>query len=140
MGWSSCSPRCPCTGRTSCPASRRRRPRSRSSTRPLPRRASSARTGRRRSRSCATSRSGHVGELGDGPLEWLLWQTLVGAWPLDEERLTPYLVKAAREAKLRTSWTRPDARFEESVAAYVRRVLADDAVRSGVAATVERLH
>src|SRR5439155_6903461 len=82
----------------------------------------------------------HVGELGDGPLEWLLWQTLVGAWPLDEERLTPYLVKAAREAKLRTSWTRPDARFEESVAAYVRRVLADDAVRSGIAATVERLH
>jgi (1->4)-alpha-D-glucan 1-alpha-D-glucosylmutase len=81
-----------------------------------------------------------VGELGDGPLEWLLWQTLVGAWPLDARRLTGYLVKAAREAKLRTSWTRPDAAFEESLAGYVQRVLAHDAVRSGVAATVDRLH
>ena len=49
------------------------------------------------------------GRAGDGPLEWLLWQTLVGAWPLDAQRLTRYLVKAAREAKLRTSWTLPDA-------------------------------
>jgi len=82
----------------------------------------------------------HVGDLGDGPSEWLLWQTLVGAWPLDEDRLTGYLVKAAREAKLRTSWTRRDAAFEQSVVGYVQRVLADDAVRSGVAAVVERLH
>jgi (1->4)-alpha-D-glucan 1-alpha-D-glucosylmutase len=82
----------------------------------------------------------HVGDLGDPSLEWLLWQTVVGAWPVDENRVTRYLVKAAREAKLRTSWTRPDEAFEASLAGYVRQVLDDEAVRSGVAATVQRLH
>ena len=46
-----------------------------------------------------------AGELGDPLLEWLLWQTLVGAWPLDAARLSAYLAKAAREAGLRTTWT-----------------------------------
>jgi len=85
----------------------------------------------------------HVGELGlehGGPLEWLLWQTLVGAWPLGPDRLTAYLVKAAREAKSGTSWTRPDVAFEEALVGYVHRVCAEDAVLSGVVAMVERLH
>ncbi len=38
-----------------------------------------------------------------------MWQTLVGAWPIDDERLTGYLRKAMREAKLSTSWTDPDS-------------------------------
>ena len=39
------------------------------------------------------------------PTEYLLWQTLVGAWPLGEERLAGYATKAVREAKLHTAWT-----------------------------------
>ena len=36
--------------------------------------------------------------LGDGPLEHLLWQAIVGAWPASPERLHAYAEKAAREA------------------------------------------
>jgi (1->4)-alpha-D-glucan 1-alpha-D-glucosylmutase len=81
-----------------------------------------------------------AGELGDDRLEWLLWQSAVGAWPVDAGRLTAYLVKAAREAKLRTSWTRPDEAFEAAVAEYVSQVLADPALTAGIQQTVDRLH
>jgi (1->4)-alpha-D-glucan 1-alpha-D-glucosylmutase len=58
-------------------------------------------------------------------LEYLMWQTLVGAWPLDGDRLTEYLTKAMREAKTRTSWTDGDPAYERDVAGYARGVLAD---------------
>jgi (1->4)-alpha-D-glucan 1-alpha-D-glucosylmutase len=91
------------------------------------------------------SQVGELAQDGGGPAEWLLWQTLVGAAPLDgdpldEDRLTAYVVKAAREARVGTSWTRPDAAFEASLVEYARLALVDEAVRSGVAAVVERLH
>ena len=41
----------------------------------------------------------------DANTEYLLWQTLVGTWPIDADRLTAYLEKATREAKRRTTWT-----------------------------------
>ena len=43
-------------------------------------------------------------------------QTIVGAWPLTSNRLEEYLLKAAREAKQRTSWTEQDAAFEGALA------------------------
>ena len=55
-------------------------------------------------------------------LNLLAWQTLVGAWPISDERLGDYLLKAARESKLRTTWTEPDEGFEKSVAAWPARV------------------
>ncbi|MCW2885877.1 MAG: malto-oligosyltrehalose synthase [Streptosporangiaceae bacterium] len=58
-------------------------------------------------------------------LEYLMWQTLVGAWPIDAGRLTEYLTKAMREAKTRTSWTDGDPGYERDVLDYARRVLAD---------------
>ncbi len=81
-----------------------------------------------------------AGELGDGRLEWLLWQTLVGAWPVGEERLAGYLVKATREARLRSSWTRPDEEQEAATRAYVGRVLGDAVLAGSVGRMVERLH
>jgi (1->4)-alpha-D-glucan 1-alpha-D-glucosylmutase len=57
-------------------------------------------------------------------LNLLAWQTLVGAWPIGDERLGDYLLKAARESKLRTTWTEPDEEFEKSVAAWPSRVRA----------------
>ena len=56
---------------------------------------------------------------------YLAAQTLVGAWPIDAERLSAYLLKAAREAKLRTSWTTPDEAYEASLERFVRNILAD---------------
>jgi (1->4)-alpha-D-glucan 1-alpha-D-glucosylmutase len=60
----------------------------------------------------------------DPHAEYLVLQTLVGAWPIDEARLIAYLEKAMREAKRRTTWTQVDAAYEEALWAYVRGALA----------------
>ena len=46
--------------------------------------------------------------------EYLIYQTLVGAWPIDAERLRAYVLKATREAKRHTSWINPNARYDET--------------------------
>ncbi len=57
--------------------------------------------------------------------EYLLWQTLAGAWPIEPGRLTEYLRKAMREAKSATSWTDPDTDYEAAVLGLAKAVLAD---------------
>jgi (1->4)-alpha-D-glucan 1-alpha-D-glucosylmutase len=64
----------------------------------------------------------------DGPdrnIEYLLYQILVGAWPIDVDRATAYLLKAAREAKTQTSWTNPNEAFEAALTGFVAGILAD---------------
>jgi (1->4)-alpha-D-glucan 1-alpha-D-glucosylmutase len=51
----------------------------------------------------------------DPATEYLIWQTLVGAWPIDEQRLRDYLIKAIREAKTHTTWADPDTAYENAV-------------------------
>jgi malto-oligosyltrehalose synthase len=72
----------------------------------------------------------------DSPLEpdldYLMWQTIVGAWPLPADRLKGYLTKAMREAKTRTSWLDPDPAHEESVLAYAEAVLSSEPVTEDV--------
>ncbi|MEV7396998.1 malto-oligosyltrehalose synthase [Aeromicrobium sp. NPDC092404] len=58
-------------------------------------------------------------------LNLLAWQTIVGAWPISDERLSDYLLKAARESKLRTTWTEPDEAFEELVVSWPARARAE---------------
>jgi len=70
---------------------------------------------------------------------YLLWQTVVGAWPIEADRVVEYMLKALREGKERTTWTAPDEEYEAAVTSLVRAVLADEAIRDGVAAFVERL-
>jgi (1->4)-alpha-D-glucan 1-alpha-D-glucosylmutase len=65
--------------------------------------------------------------------EYHFYQTLVGTWPLTEpdpagavayrERIEAYMLKAAREAKQRTSWTERHAPYEEALLQFVRSVL-----------------
>jgi (1->4)-alpha-D-glucan 1-alpha-D-glucosylmutase len=69
-------------------------------------------------------------EAPDAGEEWLLYQTLVGAWPLDvaargslPERIAAYMQKAVREAKVHTSWTAPDLGYEHDLADFVAAVL-----------------
>ena len=50
------------------------------------------------------------GEAPDWTEELFVYQTLVGAWPIEPERLEPYLEKALREAKRNTSWVEPNER------------------------------
>jgi (1->4)-alpha-D-glucan 1-alpha-D-glucosylmutase len=53
--------------------------------------------------------------LNDGPLESLLWQAIIGAWPASRERLHAYAEKAAREAGNSTGWATPNAGFEQQM-------------------------
>lgn len=76
----------------------------------------------------------------DDRTEHLLWLTLAGAWPISADRLTAYLTKACREAKLQTSWLRPDEAYERAVLARAESALAEQAVRDDVAAFVAALH
>jgi (1->4)-alpha-D-glucan 1-alpha-D-glucosylmutase len=75
----------------------------------------------------------------DPETEYLLWQTLVGTWPITAERLLPYLVKAMREAKVHTSWTEPDEGYESAVLHLARGVLDDPRLTASVAAFVTEI-
>jgi (1->4)-alpha-D-glucan 1-alpha-D-glucosylmutase len=66
--------------------------------------------------------------------EYLLYQTLVGAWPaeplIDEkdwnefsQRIESYMLKAIREAKQNTSWINRNVAYEEAVSSFVRTLL-----------------
>lgn len=75
-------------------------------------------------------------ESPDSVSELFLYQSMLGAWPLDEadepefaHRMEQYAVKAAREAKLRTSWIHPHDAYERAVVSFVRGVL--DPAESG---------
>ena len=66
-------------------------------------------------------------EWPDRNAEYLLYQTLVGVWPIEPERLEAYLVKALREAKTHTSWSAPAAEYEDAVTAFALGALRDEA-------------
>lgn len=60
----------------------------------------------------------------DRHAEYLLYQTLLGAWPLSPERCWSYMLKACREAKIRTSWQEPNAGYEDSLREFIEGVYA----------------
>jgi (1->4)-alpha-D-glucan 1-alpha-D-glucosylmutase len=57
--------------------------------------------------------------LPDRHAEYLLYQTLIGAWPIDHDRAWSYMLKACREAKISTSWHEPNISFEEKIRGFV---------------------
>jgi (1->4)-alpha-D-glucan 1-alpha-D-glucosylmutase len=80
--------------------------------------------------------------------EYLLYQTLVGAWPADEadesmesfaKRITEYMEKATKEAKRRTSWINPNAAYDRGVHHFVSELLAPDSPFPGVFVPFQRL-
>ncbi|MCF8198767.1 MAG: malto-oligosyltrehalose synthase [Sulfuritalea sp.] len=66
--------------------------------------------------------------------EYLLYQTLIGTWPLempDEtalaaycERIEAYMIKALREAKVHSSWIKPNDEYEAAMSGFVQALLA----------------
>ncbi len=86
-------------------------------------------------------RSSDLGPAPSSNDEYLLYQTIVGAWPLDLsgpeylgidafcERIGHYMLKAVREAKARTSWAAPAEDYESALTQFVERVL--DPTQSG---------
>jgi (1->4)-alpha-D-glucan 1-alpha-D-glucosylmutase len=71
----------------------------------------------------ALNASHRRGDFPDKNTEYLLYQTLVGAWPLSPERLIEYTRKAAREAKEHTSWIEPNTAFEEALQNFIEGML-----------------
>ncbi|HXA05156.1 MAG TPA: hypothetical protein VNY30_09975, partial [Bryobacteraceae bacterium] len=63
------------------------------------------------------------------PFEYMLYQTLLGVWPLDQregalvERMQAYAVKAAREGKQETSWLNPNEAYEVGLQTFIARIL-----------------
>jgi (1->4)-alpha-D-glucan 1-alpha-D-glucosylmutase len=64
--------------------------------------------------------------------EYLFYQTVLGAWPWGEETLSPefieridaFMLKAARESQVHTTWINPDTAYEEALSRFVRQALA----------------
>ena len=77
--------------------------------------------------------------LPEPTLNLLAWQSLVGAWPISQERLVRYLEKASREAEIATSWTEPNAEFDAAVAAWPKAVLTDAELAADVEAFVTQV-
>ena len=85
-----------------------------------------------------------TGELDDDGLvdartRYLVLQNLVGAHPIDAGRLGAYALKAVREAKDRTSWTRPDPTYEAALETLVQQACADEALATAVEQFVEHI-
>ncbi|HEU5244711.1 MAG TPA: malto-oligosyltrehalose synthase [Gaiellaceae bacterium] len=66
-----------------------------------------------------------TGGMDDPNEEYLVWQTLVGAWPIVPGRLELYLEKALREGKRTTSWLDPDEAHERRVKDFVRSLYSN---------------
>ena len=79
------------------------------------------------------------GSWPDHNIEYLLYQTLVGAWPIDEERTLAYLQKASKEAKEHTSWTDPNPGYDDALAHFVSGVLRDEEFLRDLQAFVDAL-
>jgi (1->4)-alpha-D-glucan 1-alpha-D-glucosylmutase len=68
-------------------------------------------------------------EAPDGNDELLIYQTLIGAWPLEEptahfeQRVRECLLKSVREAKQRTTWRAPNSNYESAVLDFVSAIL-----------------
>ena len=67
--------------------------------------------------------------------EYLFYQTIIGAWPvnsMDEKeyevfknRIRDYMLKAIREAKINTSWINPDTVYEDTLTGFIEAAMSD---------------
>jgi (1->4)-alpha-D-glucan 1-alpha-D-glucosylmutase len=60
------------------------------------------------------------GQAPDAIEQYFLFQTLVGVWPIEVERIESYMEKALREAKRHTAWVDGDPAWEGAVRQFVR--------------------
>jgi (1->4)-alpha-D-glucan 1-alpha-D-glucosylmutase len=79
-------------------------------------------------------------ELPDRNTEYFLYQTMIGAWPISEERLQAYMMKAAREAKEQTSWTQQNKEFEDALQTFIAQIYASREFVADLEALVKRVN
>jgi (1->4)-alpha-D-glucan 1-alpha-D-glucosylmutase len=79
-------------------------------------------------------------EAPDANEEYLLYQTLLGAWPLEPysakefadfvRRIQEYMLKALHEAKVHTSWINPNTAWDEAVKQFIALILDEASGRA----------
>ena len=62
----------------------------------------------------------------DANEQTLIYQSMLGAWPVEPDRLKQYLTKALREAKTHTSWIEINEEYERRVMSFVDALYAND--------------
>jgi (1->4)-alpha-D-glucan 1-alpha-D-glucosylmutase len=72
----------------------------------------------------------------DANEEYLLYQTLIGAWPLEPysaaeyaafvSRIQAYMEKALHEAKVHTSWINPNEAYDQAIREFIARTLNEE--------------
>lgn len=77
------------------------------------------------------------GRRPDLATQYLLYQTLLGTWPVGATiwttyvaRIRDYMLKAVREAKIHTSWVEPDAAYEEALTRFIDAILTADSAQA----------
>ncbi len=78
--------------------------------------------------------------------QYLFFQTVLGAYPLEggsdetfTARVVDYAIKAAREAKVSTSWLVPDEAYEAALRAFITNMLALDAFQTSLSSAVDAI-
>ncbi len=78
------------------------------------------------------SKNAHGRYMPDYNDEYMIYQTLVGAFPFDGisdefvSRMKEYIIKAVREAKVHTAWIKPDMDYEQACLSFVEGILEDE--------------
>jgi len=75
----------------------------------------------------------------DRNTEYFLYQTMIGAWPIDKKRLTAYMDKAMREAKQHTTWTNNNREYEDALHRFIERILEHQPFVNELEQMVERV-
>jgi (1->4)-alpha-D-glucan 1-alpha-D-glucosylmutase len=75
----------------------------------------------------------------DPNTEYFLYQTLIGVWPIDTERLLPYMEKATREAKSQTNWLSPNKVFEEATRHFIEGLYQNECFQKDLQSFVQPL-
>ncbi len=76
--------------------------------------------------------------------EYMLYQALLGAWPVGErdhafaERMQAFALKASREGKQETSWLNPNEAYEAGLRTFIERIL-DPAASAEFLASLQTL-
>ncbi len=75
----------------------------------------------------------------DRNIEYLFYQNVVGAWPIEVNRAVAFMEKASREARQHTSWTEPNPEYDATLKEFVIGALEDETFTDDLEAFVSRL-
>jgi (1->4)-alpha-D-glucan 1-alpha-D-glucosylmutase len=76
-------------------------------------------------------------DLPDRNMEYLFYQTLFGAWPIEVDRIANYMEKASREAKTHTSWTAKNNPYDQALQKFVHAACSDSEFLHDIGAFTE---